>query len=136
MEGVLRERASLLDLTHDTIFVRDMNDVITYYNLIMNGLEAMNGVVDRARELNISSGRHDSNGVLIAVRDSGKGLDSGSLDHLFDAFFTTKRDGMGMGLAICRSIIEAHGGTLWASPNAPTGAVFQFTLPAGAEKLL
>jgi len=104
-------------------------------NLIINGLEAMRGVVDRARELSVSSGIHESNGVLVAVRDSGKGLDSGSLEHFFDAFFTTKPEGMGMGLAICRSIIEAHGGKLWASSNSPRGAVFQFTLPAGAKKL-
>ena len=104
-------------------------------NLIMNGIEAMSGVVDRARVLNVSSGKHESNGVLVTVRDSGRGLDSGSLEHLFDAFFTTKPEGMGMGLAICRSIIEAHGGKLWASPNSPGGAIFQFTLPAGAEKL-
>jgi two-component system, LuxR family, sensor kinase FixL len=104
-------------------------------NLIMNGIEAMSGVVDRSRELHISSGRHDSNGVLVAVRDSGKGIAPESLDHLFETFFTTKPDGMGMGLAICRSIIEAHGGRLWASPNSPQGAVFQFTLPPGSEKM-
>ena len=103
-------------------------------NLIMNGLEAMSGVVDRSRELHVSSVRHESNGILVAVQDSGKGIEPESLDHLFDAFFTTKPDGMGMGLAISRSIIEAHGGRLWASSNAPQGAVFQFTLPADGEK--
>ncbi|MEK6303361.1 MAG: PAS domain S-box protein [Acidobacteriota bacterium] len=104
-------------------------------NLIMNGLEAMSGVVDRSRELQVSSGMNDSAGVLVSVLDSGKGLDPGSLDHLFDAFFTTKPEGMGMGLAISHSIILAHGGLLWASPNSPWGAVFQFTLPPGAEKM-
>ena len=104
-------------------------------NLILNGLEAMSEVVDRSRELHVSSGRHESSGVLVAVRDSGKGISPESLDHLFDAFFTTKPDGMGMGLAICRSIIEGHGGLLWASPNSPQGAIFQFTLPPGAEKM-
>jgi signal transduction histidine kinase len=103
-------------------------------NLIINGIDAMSGVVDRSRELHISSGRHDSNGVLVAVRDSGRGIAPQNLDHLFEAFFTTKSDGMGMGLAICRSIIEAHGGRLWAAPNSPDGAVFQFTLPPSAEK--
>jgi len=73
--------------------------------------------------------------VIVAVRDSGKGIAPESLDHLFDAFFTTKPDGMGMGLAICRSIIEGHGGLLWALPTSPQGASFQFTLPSGAEKM-
>lgn len=104
-------------------------------NLIVNGLDAMSAVVDRPRELHVSSGRIESNGVLVVIRDSGRGLDDETLDHLFDAFFTTKPEGMGMGLAICRSIVEAHGGQLWASPNSPRGAVFQFTLPAGAEKM-
>jgi PAS domain S-box-containing protein len=105
-------------------------------NLIMNGLEAMSGVVERSRELQVSSGRHQSNGILVAVQDSGKGIAPESLGHLFDAFFTTKPEGMGMGLAISRSIIEAHGGRLWASSNEPQGAVFQFTLPADGEKVL
>jgi len=104
-------------------------------NLIMNALEAMNGIPDGSRRLLIVSKRHDSNGVLILVKDSGKGLDADNLDHLFDAFYTTKPEGMGMGLAICRSIIEAHGGRLWASANSPVGAVFQFTLPTVAEKM-
>jgi signal transduction histidine kinase len=72
--------------------------------------------------------------VLVEVQDSGIGLESESLDHLFTAFFTTKPQGMGMGLAISRSIIEAHGGRLWASPNDGPGATFQFTLPIGSEK--
>ena len=105
-------------------------------NLIMNGLEAMTELVDRSPELQVASARQESGGVLVSVRDSGKGLAPESLEHLFDAFYTTKPDGMGMGLAICRSIIEAHGGKLWASPNSPRGAVFQFTLPPGAEKML
>ena len=77
----------------------------------------------------------DRKGVLVAVRDSGPGLDPKSLDHLFTAFYTTKPHGLGMGLAISRSIIEAHGGRLWATPNAPQGAVFQFTLPTGGERV-
>jgi signal transduction histidine kinase len=104
-------------------------------NLITNGIEAMSGVREGSRDLLISSGRYESNGVLVVVRDSGIGLDSVNLDHLFDSFYTTKPDGMGMGLAISRSIVEAHGGRLWATPNAPQGAVFQFTLPPAREKV-
>jgi len=73
--------------------------------------------------------------VLVAVRDSGPGLDLGGLDRLFHAFYTTKPQGMGMGLAISRSIVEAHGGRLWATANVPHGAVFEFTLPIGADKV-
>jgi signal transduction histidine kinase len=72
--------------------------------------------------------------VLVAVRDSGTGLPPEKLEDIFDAFYTTKPDGMGMGLAICRSIIEAHGGRLWATPNEPRGAAFQFSLPTGQEE--
>jgi signal transduction histidine kinase len=75
----------------------------------------------------------DPDGVLVAVRDSGPGLAPETLERLFDAFYTTKASGMGMGLSICRSIIEAHGGRLWASANLPRGAVFQFTVPADPE---
>src|SRR5256884_9420116 len=73
--------------------------------------------------------------MLVAVRDSGPGLDPGGLDRLFHAFYTTKPQGMGMGLAISRSIVEAHGGRLWATANVPRGAVFQFTLPIDADKV-
>jgi len=72
---------------------------------------------------------------VVVVRDSGVGLDSKSLDRLFEPFYTTKPQGMGMGLAICRSIIEAHGGKLWAIANEDRGAIFQFTLPIGSEKV-
>jgi PAS domain S-box-containing protein len=98
-------------------------------NLIVNALQAMSGVGDGARELLISTGAAELDGVLVTVRDSGPGLPPSSLERLFDAFYTTKADGMGMGLSICRSIIEAHGGRLWASENLPRGAVFQFTAP-------
>ena len=101
-------------------------------NLIVNALQAMSGVGDGARELLISTGTAESDGVLVAVRDTGPGLPPSSLERLFDAFYTTKADGMGMGLSICRSIIEAHGGRLWASENLPRGAVFQFTAPTYA----
>jgi PAS domain S-box-containing protein len=98
-------------------------------NLIVNAVEAMSGVSGGPRELWISTELDASNGALIAVRDSGPGLDPASLEHLFDAFYTTKSSGMGMGLSICRSIIEAHGGQIWAQANVPQGAMVRFTLP-------
>jgi signal transduction histidine kinase len=101
-------------------------------NLVINAVEAMSGVSERSRELMIGSGKDASNGVLVTVRDSGPGLNQESLNHLFDAFYTTKPGGMGMGLSICHSIIEAHGGRIWAT-NVPQGATFQFTLPWQAE---
>jgi PAS domain S-box-containing protein len=97
-------------------------------NLILNAVEAMSGIDNGVREVRISTGREVSNAVLITVRDFGPGLDPQSVDHLFKAFYTTKPGGLGMGLAICRSIIQAHGGRLWATANEPRGAVFQFTL--------
>lgn len=97
-------------------------------NLMMNGIEAMAGVTERPRELLIRSRRHEGGHVLVAVQDSGIGIDSEHLDRLFTAFFTTKTDGMGMGLSICRSIVEAHGGEMWASLNDGPGATFQFTI--------
>jgi PAS domain S-box-containing protein len=96
-------------------------------NLIVNAMDALKGV--RHRELAIVSAKEGPNGVRVTVRDSGTGLDPKSVDHLFDAFYTTKPEGMGMGLAISRTIIEAHGGELWASPNQPKGAIFAFRLP-------
>ena len=103
-------------------------------NLIINAIEAMSGAGDGPRELQVGSAKDESQGVRVAVRDSGPGLDPESLDHLFTAFYTTKPQGMGMGLAISRSIIEAHGGRLWATPNKDRGATFQFTLPRRGEK--
>jgi PAS domain S-box-containing protein len=102
-------------------------------NLIVNAVEAMNGASDGTRELLVSSRKTDSGGVLVGVRDSGPGLAPETLEHVFQAFYTTKPGGMGMGLSICRSIIEAHGGRLWASANLPRGASFQFALPAIAN---
>ena len=100
-------------------------------NLIVNAIEAMSGVSEETRDLQISTIPTDPNGVLVAVRDSGPGLDPETADHLFEGFYTTKPDGLGMGLAICQSIVEAHGGRLWAGANEPRGAVFQFILPIG-----
>jgi PAS domain S-box-containing protein len=97
-------------------------------NLIMNGIESMASVTDRPRDLLISSRQHESDKALVAVRDSGVGLDGQDLEMIFDAFYTTKPLGMGMGLAISRSIVEDHGGQLWAAPNDGPGATFQFTL--------
>jgi signal transduction histidine kinase len=102
-------------------------------NLIMNGIEAMSAVTDRPRVLTISSESNGQAGVLVAVEDTGMGLDPTTADRIFDPFFTTKPDGMGIGLSICRSIIEAHAGRLWASPRAPHGTSFRFTVPAAAE---
>ena len=98
-------------------------------NLILNAVEAMSGSRAGSRELLIKTEQHDPRAVLVAVRDSGPGVKPESLDRLFDAFYTTKPDGMGMGLSICRSIIETHGGRVWATTNVPQGAAFQFTLP-------
>src|ERR1700730_67225 len=103
-------------------------------NLIINAIEAMSGASEGARELLISTGGDASNGVLVSLRDSGPGLDPASLECLFDAFYTTKSSGLGMGLSICRSIIEAHGGRIWAGANDTRGAVFHFTLPLEQEE--
>jgi len=104
-------------------------------NLVMNGLEASEGVTDRPRELVIRTQLHAPDAVLVAVQDAGVGLDPEHLPRLFEAFFTTKRGGMGMGLSISRSIIEAHRGRLWATRNAGPGATFQFVLPAAAQRV-
>jgi signal transduction histidine kinase len=98
-------------------------------NLIINGVEAMGRVGEGPRSLLISTAPAEAGGVRVAVRDSGPGLDPGKLEHLFEAFYTTKPGGLGMGLSICRSIIEAHGGQLWASGNVTRGTTFHFMLP-------
>jgi PAS domain S-box-containing protein len=102
-------------------------------NLVMNGIEAMQSVTDRPRELVIRSQQDETRRVLVTVTDSGVGISAENADRLFNAFFTTKSSGMGMGLSICRSIIEAHGGRLWATANVPHGATFQLTLPANTD---
>jgi signal transduction histidine kinase len=98
-------------------------------NLIVNAIEAMSGVGERSRELLIGTRKDASSGVVVTVQDSGPGLNPESVDRLFDAFYTTKPGGMGMGLSICRSIIEAHGGQIWASRTSGPGATIQFALP-------
>jgi C4-dicarboxylate-specific signal transduction histidine kinase len=97
-------------------------------NLVMNGVEAMASAPDLPRELLIRSRQYESDKVLVAVQDSGVGLDGQSLDNIFNAFYTTKPQGLGMGLAISRSIVEDHGGRLWVETNDGPGATFQFTL--------
>jgi PAS domain S-box-containing protein len=101
-------------------------------NLVMNGIEAMQSVTDRPRELVIRSRQDETKQVLVSVADCGVGISAENADRLFNAFFTTKSSGMGMGLSICRSIIEAHGGRLWATASLPHGATFQFALPVNA----
>jgi PAS domain S-box-containing protein len=98
-------------------------------NLLINAIEAMSAMSEGPRELLISTGESEPGDVLVAVRDSGPGLAPESADRLFESFYTTKPGGLGMGLSICRSIIEAHKGRLWATANIPRGEVFQFTLP-------
>jgi signal transduction histidine kinase len=105
-------------------------------NLVMNAIESMTGITDRPRVLQIRSRRHDLSGksaVFVAVCDSGIGLNADALTRVFEAFYTTKPEGMGMGLWICRSIIETHGGQLTAQPNDGVGATFQNVFPASAE---
>jgi len=99
-------------------------------NLILNAFEAMSTLSEGSRELLITTARSGSGDALVSVRDSGPGLAQAAVDNLFNAFYTTKPNGLGLGLSICRSIIEGHGGRLWAGANSPRGAVFQFTLPA------
>ena len=100
-------------------------------NLILNAIDAMSAVTDRPRTLLIKSAR-DAEGVLVEVQDSGIGLDPEQASRIFDSFFSTKPEGIGMGLSISRSIVEAHGGRLWAEPGSPQGAVFQLILPKAA----
>jgi signal transduction histidine kinase/ligand-binding sensor domain-containing protein len=103
-------------------------------NLILNAAEAMSTLPDGPRELVIRSGRDESGNVLVSVRDTGPGLSPEAMDRIFHPFYTSKKEGLGLGLSICQSIIEAHGGRLWASANSPRGAVFQFTLPIGTPQ--
>jgi signal transduction histidine kinase len=103
-------------------------------NLILNAIEAMSSTAEGSREMLISSGKNELGDALVAIRDSGGGLEIKTIDRLFDAFYTTKPNGMGMGLAISRSIVEAHDGEIWAMPNTPHGAIIQFTLPAVRER--
>ena len=100
-------------------------------NLIMNAIEAISEVREGSRELLISTSEAECGGMLVAVSNSGPGLPAANPERIFEAFYTTKSSGLGMGLSICRSIVEAHGGRLWATPNEPHGAVFYMMLPTG-----
>jgi C4-dicarboxylate-specific signal transduction histidine kinase len=99
-------------------------------NLIVNAIQSMRDVEDGNRELHISTVSIEPEGVRVEVQDTGPGLSAETLQRLFEPFYTTKSEGMGMGLSICRAIIEAHGGRLWATGCEPRGALFQFTIPA------
>jgi len=149
LDEVIREVLALAESEarrNDVIMKREVADDLPHVvgdrvqlqqvilNLVMNGLESISKSANGSRELSIVSRRQTDDSVLIVVRDSGVGLDPATAPQVFDAFFTTKPDGMGMGLAISRTIIESHGGRLWAEPNSPHGAVFQFTLPAQDEE--
>ena len=101
-------------------------------NLIQNGLDAMSAVDNRSKQLIITTAKVEPDNVSVAVQDTGPGVDPENLERIFEAFYTTKSDGLGMGLSICRAIIEAHGGKLWATTAAPQGTVLQFTLPVAA----
>ena len=103
------------------------------FNLILNSVEAMSSVDRGARDLSISTKQGPKSNILVAVQDSGPGIDPEHLEQVFAPFYTTKTSGIGMGLSICRSIVAAHGGRLWAEANRPRGAIFQFTLSAGQE---
>jgi signal transduction histidine kinase len=128
-KGVRIERALASDLPLvelDRIQVQQV-----FVNLIRNGIEAMDGIVDGTRVLQIRSSRDDQDTICIEVCDSGTGFKDA--ERAFEPFFTTKEHGMGMGLAICRSIIEAHGGSLWTTNNKTQGATVAFTLPVAAS---
>jgi signal transduction histidine kinase len=101
-------------------------------NLVLNGIEAMQSTTDRPRELTIRSEQDGTRQVRITVADCGAGFSADGAERIFQAFYTTKPSGMGMGLSICRSIIELHGGRIWVAPNVPHGAIIQFTLPLQA----
>ncbi len=103
-------------------------------NLLMNGIDAIKTATDGAARLSVETRNYEADKIIVAIKDSGVGLDAGSLEKIFESFYTTKKEGMGMGLSISRSIIEAHGGRLWAIPNDGEGATFQFTLPVGSVK--
>jgi C4-dicarboxylate-specific signal transduction histidine kinase len=131
--------------THDTVLRTELAPTLpsvagdrvqlqqVLLNLIVNAIEAMSGVHDRAHELTIVTAAKEPGAVVVEVRDSGPGLDEEAAQRLFEPFYTTKAQGTGIGLSISRSIVEAHGGRLWATPNQPHGAVFRFSLPVAQE---
>jgi signal transduction histidine kinase len=102
-------------------------------NLVVNAVQAMGAAADGPRELSIATARAEPNGVMVAVKDSGPGVTPANLERLFTPFYTTKPGGLGMGLSICRSIVESHGGRIWVTANLLQGAIFQFTVPGSAS---
>jgi signal transduction histidine kinase len=105
-------------------------------NLVANAFDAMISITDRARVLRVTCKRREPGGILVTVEDSGSGLEPKSKDRIFEPFFSTKSDGMGMGLMFCQAVVEAHSGRIWATDNVPQGAIFQFILPADDESVL
>jgi len=141
--GLARSAITRGDVSLQVRFTEDLVPVLAdrvqlqqvVLNLILNAVEAMGSVEAGGRALLVSTEQTEANAVLVAVRDSGPGIDPAHLERVFEAFYTTKINGVGMGLAISRSIIDAHGGRLWAEANEPRGAVFQFTLPDAEVRL-
>jgi signal transduction histidine kinase len=132
------ERAQVIlrtDLAEDLLPVRgdriQLQQVIL--NLVLNASDAMSGVDDRPRQLLIRTAREDQDGVRVSVQDTGVGFEPQNADRLFEAFYTTKSSGMGIGLSVSRSIIENHHGRLWAAPNDGAGATFSFSIPCEAD---
>jgi signal transduction histidine kinase len=133
---VKRSRGSIVcDLGPDlaTVAIDPIQIEQVVVNLARNGLDAMRGLENAQGGLTIGTRRHDDRSVEVFVRDSGKGIGEQEMDRLFEPFFTTKSDGMGMGLAICRSIIRAHGGLIWVTPNEDKGCTFHFTIPIAQQ---
>jgi signal transduction histidine kinase len=144
---IVREALNMVDLdlrNHEVVVMTDLHNSLpqlradrgqlqqVFLNLIMNSVEAMSSITDRMRALRIRSDiMPDSSGVVVAIEDSGTGIEGRNKDLIFDPFFTTKSAGTGIGLTICRSIVESHGGSLRASVNKPHGAIFEVTLPSG-----
>jgi C4-dicarboxylate-specific signal transduction histidine kinase len=125
-----REFAARLPLVHaDRVQVQQV-----ILNLITNAVEAMSGLREEQRELRVRTDAADTEGILVSVRDCGPGLDPADFNRVFDSFYTTKPGGLGIGLSICRSIVEAHGGRLWVEAGEPSGAIFAFTLPVDGSR--
>jgi signal transduction histidine kinase len=133
MVSTLRSRDVAIQTQLPIVLPRALGDRVqlqqVIMNLIMNGADAMSAVADRPRILRIGSQIDGAGSVLVSVADSGGGIDAAIRDRIFEPLFTTKSAGMGMGLSICRSIVEAHGGKLWVTPATPHGTEFRFTIP-------